>query len=131
MFSTYLGGSAEEVPYAIAIDDAGAIWVAGRSESQDFPLERPLHWQPDASSPVNGFVARLSSDGRRLLFSTYLGGSSYDVAFGVAPVAGGRAWIAGATIPVDFPIVRPIEGSVMTDTERQHFLHSSTRRPRT
>jgi hypothetical protein len=73
IYSTFLGGSNTDVGRAIAVNRNGEAYIAGSTLSQDFPTT------PGALQTVNGgaqdsFVAKLSADGSRLLYSTYLGG---------------------------------------------------------
>jgi centrosomal CEP192-like protein/beta-propeller repeat-containing protein len=68
MYSTFLGGSTAEEPGALSLDSAGLAVVAGFTGSTDFPLVNPYQ-----STPAQGFVAKLNSDGSGLVFSTYFG----------------------------------------------------------
>ena len=99
-FSTYLGGSSNDLAYGVAVDGASRIYVAGHTSSTDFPLVGALE---PSGVPARGFLSRFSLDGQSLPFSTYLGGESTDdglVAVDVnandeAVVAGWtRSWIA-------------------------------------
>ena len=77
--------------------------------------------QPAASACIlnNGwicadaFVTKLNASGQ-LVYSTYLGGSSFDGATGIAVDAGGAASVAGVTASFDFPTVNPIQGNNVT-----------------
>ena len=42
VYSTYLGGGSEDDPYALAIDQAGNVYITGRTNSSDFPLTNPI-----------------------------------------------------------------------------------------
>ena len=42
VYSTYLGGGSADAPYALALDQAGNVYVTGRTNSSDFPLTNPL-----------------------------------------------------------------------------------------
>ncbi|MCA1684026.1 MAG: SBBP repeat-containing protein, partial [Actinobacteria bacterium] len=109
VYSTYLGGTNREWGMSIALDTAGAAYVAGGTTSTDFPL---------AGTPVQAvnkggldlYVAKLKPDGSGLTYSTYLGGSGYDGSTMVGPnvalaVDGaGRAHVAAGTTSQDFPM---------------------------
>ena len=72
-FLTYLGGTGHDIPYSIAVDAAGNIYVGGQTTSTDFPIAG-TPWHPVLSSG-GIFVAKLSGDGKRLIWSTVLNGS--------------------------------------------------------
>ena len=82
-FSTFLGGTGDEVGHALQIGRADRVHVVGETTSSDFPLT------PDAPSSmtydgVDAFVATVSADGKTLLLGSYLGGESDDVALAAA-----------------------------------------------
>ncbi len=101
VYCTYLGGSADDRAYAIAVDANGDIFVAGYTNSSNFPLRTPL--QSSLKGSRNAFVAKLSPAGNTLLFSTYLGGSGSDTAYGLAVDASGNAYVTGDTTSPNFP----------------------------
>src|SRR5437867_3976986 len=69
--------------------------------SIDFPIANPV--QPDQRGLGDAFVAKLRPDGSSLVYSTYLGGESYESASGIAVSDDGRASIVGETQSPDFP----------------------------
>lgn len=75
---TYLGGSANEISHAIALDPAGNVRVAGWTLSPNFPTT-PGCYQAARPGGMDGFVSSLSSDGSTLLWSTYLGGTGSNI----------------------------------------------------
>ncbi len=100
--STWLGGGSWEEARAIAVDDAGDAYLAGWTASADFPttpgtVDHTLDGERDA------FVAKISGDGRRLIYAAFLGGSGRDEASGLALDEAGRAYVAGWTASADFP----------------------------
>ena len=114
--STYLGGSYHDSGYALANDDEGGIWVAGTTDSTDFPLQN--EYQSDYGGGGDIFVAHFSSSST-LISSTYLGGEGYDYgpyfwdAFADAFVSDGSGgvWIAGTTSSEDFPLLNEYQNS--------------------
>ncbi len=108
IYSTYLGGSGDDSGYGIAAKSSEA-YLAGQSGSTDFPTENP--YQADRSAGEIVFVTRLSSDGSRLLYSTYLGGSSSAFCFGIA-VENTDAYVTGYTGASDFPTVNPYQATL-------------------
>jgi hypothetical protein len=105
-YSTYLGGSSIDGANAIAVAPDGTAFIAGGTFSSNFPTSHPL--QPNAGGPADfpqdAFVAKISADGSQLLYSTYLGGSSTDTAYGVAVDSLGQAYVVGTTDSPDFPV---------------------------
>ncbi|MCA1815365.1 MAG: SBBP repeat-containing protein, partial [Acidobacteria bacterium] len=92
-YSTYLGGSRDDVGNAIAVDSAGDAYVAGTTSSFNFPVTN--------SSGNNVFqdvfVTKLNAGGSALVYSTYLGGGHDDAATGLALDPAGNAYITGLT----------------------------------
>ena len=98
--STYLGGSGSDVGQAIALDDSGSVYVAGKTESADFPIVDP--WQGNLAGGIDLFVSKLTASATSLAYSTYLGGSADDVSYGIA-VNSAAAYVVGETNSSDFP----------------------------
>jgi hypothetical protein len=102
VYSTYLGGNASDAANGIAVDASGSAYVVGDTTSFSFPstgFQRGIHGVQDA------FVAKLSADGSRLAYSTYLGGSSEDHGAAIAVDGGGAVYVTGATSSTDFPVL--------------------------
>ena len=108
-YSTYLGGTGSENPYAIAVDGDANIYVAGETSSLDFPVVNGQPPTPGGSSFLDAFVAKINAAGNALVYATYLGGSQPDTAADIAVDAGGSAYIAGYTFSPDFPTVGAIQ----------------------
>jgi hypothetical protein len=102
VFATYLGGSSDDRGNGLAVDPSDNVWVVGHTFSPDFPTRSPLYGYKGG---YDGFVAELHPDGG-LAFSTYLGGSGFDLATGVAPLATGSVLVTGYTDSDDFPVLR-------------------------
>jgi hypothetical protein len=103
IFSTYLGGSGTDAGNAVALDPSDNIYVAGQTNSSDFPTALPVQAHRASTSGNDAFVAKLASNGSGLAYSTYLGGSGDQEAFAVATDSTGDAFVAGATLSSDFP----------------------------
>jgi len=100
-FSTYLGGSADDQALGLAVNDfSGEVYVSGWTYSADFPTLNP--YQTDQGE-LDAFVAKFDSDGKSLVYSTYLGGSDDDVSSSVAFDDLGCAYVTGYTYSIDFP----------------------------
>ncbi|MGA7918539.1 MAG: SBBP repeat-containing protein, partial [Candidatus Acidiferrales bacterium] len=105
-YSTYLGGSNIDGAYAIAVASDDTAFVAGATFSTDFPTTHQL--QPNHGGPDDfyrdAFVTKFSADGSTILYSTYLGGSNEDDAYGIAVDNAGDAYVTGKTQSPDFPV---------------------------
>ena len=109
-WTTYLGGSGPDDAHAIAVDGAGNVWVAGSTVSPNFPttanaISRTFHGiiYLDPLEFGDAFVAKFDPTGSHLLYSTYLGGSGADAAFGIAVDSAGAVYVAGGTGSPNFP----------------------------
>jgi len=105
VYSTYLGGSGLDLGYGIAVDATGSAYVTGQTGSSDFPTT-PGAFQTTyhgCSGCWNAFVCKLNASGSALSYSTYLGGSTWDRAWGIAVDAPGNAYVAGMAGSFDFP----------------------------
>lgn len=100
IFATYLGGSAYDYATSIAVDAAGAVYVAGGTDSANFPLEKPFQKKRQGR---DAFLAKFDPSGKSLVYSTCLGGTDYDLAWAVALGSDGSAYLAGETMSPDFP----------------------------
>ncbi len=108
VYSTYLGGSADDYDYGIAVDGAGCAYVTGQTASSDFPIS-DTPFQPSKSIGWDLFVTKLNSSGSGLVYSTYLGGSANDYGLGIAVDSSGCAYLTGYTASVNFPIYNPMQ----------------------
>ena len=110
VYSTYLGGSGDDNPYAIAVDSSGNAYVAGYSGSTDFPMQNPYQGT-NGEGDYDAFVTKLNAAGNALIYSTYLGGGDYDEIFGVAVDSAGNAYVTGGTYSTDFPIEKAVQAN--------------------
>jgi hypothetical protein len=102
--STYLGGSASDIVYAIAFHQgSGDVYVAGQTLSSVLP-GAPGGAQAALGSTVDAFVSRLNAALTTLFQSSYLGGTGgeYATALAVHPSTG-DIYVAGPTASFDFP----------------------------
>jgi hypothetical protein len=76
LYSTYLGGKELDRANAIAVDSQGQAVITGLTTSPDFPTANARF--PNYTNQGDAFVLKLSADGQRLVYSTYLGGNGLD-----------------------------------------------------
>jgi hypothetical protein len=103
VYSTLLCGQGDDHPAGIVIDTAGTLTSRGTTGSSDFPLVNPIErTRGGGALGLSGFVSKLSADGSRLLYSTYLGGSESAMINGIALDGEGSVYVTGETNSVDF-----------------------------
>lgn len=126
VYSTLLGGSYDDASFAIAVDAGGNAYVAGATDSPDFPATLvpgisgaynggTYPSPPPAANTTNALVTKLNPSGTALIYSTYIGGSMPlppppyrfpsvdDEALGIAVDSTGNAYIMGTTHTSNFP----------------------------
>lgn len=104
-YSTYLGGSADDVGNGIAVDGTGNVYLAGDATSTDFPTASAVQ-AAYGGGTADAFIAKLDPTGTTLLYATYLGGEGFDAGNGLAVDATGSVYITGKTHSREFPITR-------------------------
>src|SRR5262249_8027727 len=102
IYSTYLGGAHSEAATAIALDPSGNAYVTGYNYLGGFPTKQGAY-QTAIVGFNDAFITKLNASGSSLIYSTYLGGTSENVAFGVAVDSFGNAYVTGHTESADFP----------------------------
>src|SRR5579883_209787 len=100
LYSTFLGGSGDDICRSLAVDTAGAVYVTGTAGA-DFPATSGVY-QPATGGGKDAFVAKLDANGNRI-YSTLLGGKNDDEAFGIALDLQNNAYVTGTTLSDDFP----------------------------
>ncbi|HEV2177664.1 MAG TPA: SBBP repeat-containing protein [Terriglobia bacterium] len=119
-FSTYLGGSASDEGFGIALDSSANIYVAGETHSVNFPTTSGAFQTVFGGGASDAFVSKFKPDGSALIYSTYLGGSGQDQAQAIAVDSTGKANVAGftssgtsgtPTAAGSFPTANPIQAS--------------------
>lgn len=103
IYSTFIGGSSgRTLGEGIKVDSSGNAFIAGLTESPDFPTTAGA-FQSGLRGSNDAFVVKLSPGGAHLLYSTLLGGSAGDLAQGIAIDSAGDAFVTGSTGSTDFP----------------------------
>ncbi len=112
IYATFIGGSNFDWGRAIAVDAAGNAYIAGQTQSSNFPVTGKAFQKTLAQlncprcgiDNYDAFVAKLNPSGSGLVYASYLGGAtSIDDALAIAIDSAGDAFVAGETSSTDFP----------------------------
>ena len=107
-YSTYVGGSQDDEGSALAVDSSGDLYVAGLTDSVDFPVTSGAYQTACgggcSGSTYDAFVTKLNPTRPGLIYSTYLGGSQTDQGEGLTINSAGDAYVTGVTYSPDFPV---------------------------
>ena len=114
VYSTFLGGNGSDTAAAIKVDETGAVYLGGNTGSTDFPRVNAL--QPNIrGGGSDAFIAKLNAMGSGLEYSTYLGGSSFDVINDIALDDQNNLFALGSISLYsgisDFPTVNPSQAT--------------------
>jgi len=101
IYSTFIGGSADDMGFSIVVDAQGCAYITGHSDSSDFPTT--LNASDKTYATGEGFVTKLNSTGSGLVYSTYLGGQSDDASLSIDLDSSDNAYVTGVTSSFDFP----------------------------
>ncbi|QSJ19021.1 SBBP repeat-containing protein [Nostoc sp. UHCC 0702] len=117
LYSTYLGGSGDDLGSGIAVDGAGNVYLTGQTNSNNFPTKNAF------DSTVGGydaFVTKLNSNvsgTASLVYSTYLGGSDYELGYSIAVDKSGNAYVVGSTASQDFPTKNAFDSTLGSNSD--------------
>jgi hypothetical protein len=98
IYSTYIGGSQQEIANGIAVDNSGNTYLTGYTTSVNFPVTSGAYstkLQTGGTQNKDAFVVKLNSSGNALVASTYLGGINADEGNGIAVRTDNSVYIAG------------------------------------
>jgi hypothetical protein len=109
VYSTYLGGRAEDQGLSVSVDKQGNAYVGGRTDSRDFITRAAV--QPRFGGYIDGFASSLTSSGE-LRWSTFFGGKEADRVEGIAVDPNQRVRLAGRTLSPNFPTRHPIRATL-------------------
>jgi hypothetical protein len=110
-YSTYLGGSANEQAFGIAVDAVGNAQVTGQTSSSNFPVQNAF--QATFGGLTDAFVATLNpaaNGAASLIYASYLGGAATDRGLSIALDNSNNAYVVGLTLSTNFPTVNPLQG---------------------
>ena len=103
VYSTYIGGTGNDEALGLALDGAGDVYLTGATTSADFPVASAAY--PLYAGGADAFVVKLGPSGAGFIYSSYLGGNSYDIGYSVAVDPTQNVYVAGLTSSSNFPII--------------------------
>ena len=105
LYSTFLGGSGNDISVGgLSLNSAGMAFVAGSTNSADFPATPNAFKKTLPAGATNAFVTVLQPSGNSLYYSTLLGGSKRTIGGPIFVDPAWNAWVAGNTQDTDFPV---------------------------
>ncbi len=109
VYSTYLGGADGGVlaitsAPAVAVDSNDNAYVAGQTDTSDFPITSGALQTQNTLNKEYAFITKFNPTGTALVYSTFLGGSNGNSAAGIGVDSSGNAYVAGGTNSSDFPV---------------------------
>jgi len=102
VFSTFLGGSAEDQAMGLKLDSGGAMYVTGFTNSSNFPVTAGA-FRTTYSGSTDVFVTKIAATGSTLQYSTFIGGPNTDRAYAIDISPAGEVYVAGQTFSSSFP----------------------------
>lgn len=100
LWSVILSGSGDEDGSGIAVDDDNNVYVAGWTNSEDFPMLKAHDYYFDGLS--EGFITKIDAHGTKLLYSTYAGNSQSEIITDINLAVNGDVLISGRTSAAKF-----------------------------
>jgi hypothetical protein len=119
IYSSFLGGKSEDIGTSIALDEENNIYIAGYTDSWNFPTTKGA-FQEDRKRTTfgaSGFITKISSDGQKIIYSTFLGGSDIDLCFSIALDKEKCVYITGIANSSDFPVTEKAYNKTMNGSD--------------
>ena len=113
VFATLIGGTKREHHSGITVDEQGFIYVAGGTESSDFPVTEGAYdtsFNGAAGWGGDVFVTKLNPSGSEIIFSTFIGGEVQETvgSGGIKVDSKGNIIVVGVTKSNDFPLTKGV-----------------------
>jgi uncharacterized repeat protein (TIGR01451 family) len=127
-FSTYFGGSGNELASSVAVDGSSNIYLTGSTTSPDLLTLYPVSGilQSKLVGTQNVYIAKITppqgTTSAVLDYVTYLGGNGTDSPAGIAVDGAGDAYVAGTTTSSNFPYTLTAYQTVPESVGKQHVF---------
>ncbi len=103
-YSTFLGGTKEDLGYGIAVDSSGSAYITGFTYSLDFPRSAGAFCTTHSSGAMDAFITKINTVTKTLAYSTLLGRENSNSGTAIAVDSSGSAYVTGWTYSSDFPV---------------------------
>jgi len=103
-----LSGDGADIGRGVAVDAIGNAYITGSTHSTNFPTVNPRYTVLDTGDNNDAFATKIDTNAigfGSIIYSTYLGGSSYDEGRAIAIDLAGNAYITGFSRSADFPVI--------------------------
>ena len=121
IWSSYLGGSADDAGYALTIGENNSVYVVGGTKSNNFPTTAgAIH--PTSQGGTDGFITRINESGNTILASSYMGTSNYDQTFFVQTDNNYDIYLLGQT-KGNYPVQAAPGKTVYENAGSSQFIH--------
>jgi gliding motility-associated-like protein len=117
VFSTYLGGTGNDAAYGMKLDDQLNVYVTGGTSSPNFPTTSGALYTSYRGGTVDGFISKISANGRNLLNSTFIGTNAYDQSYFLELDEEYNVYVTGQT-KGNFPVI----GNVYSVPNSRQFI---------
>ena len=118
--AVFFGGSAEDEGHRIALDNAGAVYVTGYTNSADFPIVNGF--QTKLRGKKDAYVMKIDNAVSQILYSSYIGGTRDDMPFGISVDSSYNVYVVGETSSPDFPVAAAIRPRLDPETATDGFI---------
>jgi Beta-propeller repeat/Abnormal spindle-like microcephaly-assoc'd, ASPM-SPD-2-Hydin len=113
VYADYIGGNSQDYGMALVLDSADEVYVTGSTTSSDFPAVNA--YQSQLPGPYSGFLTKVSADGSSVLYSTYLGGNTFDQPTSMAIDNSNEIHVAGYTMSTNFPVANAYQSTALAN----------------
>jgi hypothetical protein len=113
IYADYIGGNNADGAAALVLDSANDVYVTGSTQSSNFPVINAF--QSTQPGPNSGFLTQVSADGSNLVYSTYLGGNTFDQPTGIAIDSANEVYVAGYTMSTNFPVENAYQSAALAN----------------
>jgi len=103
LYSSFLGGNDSDYGISISMDNAGLVYLIGETNSENFPTTEQAY-QKSFGGYYDAFISKINLTDNELVYSTFLGGNSWDSGNSIVIDNLGNAYLTGFTKSDDYPI---------------------------